>query len=247
MILIGRPEGVVVTSAGASNIWPCSPARVHGGHASRCGSRLSEDAALIVMGADIFLAPRWWRPAPGRERSAAYCCVPSEQRPSDLVRTAGGFCVDRPPRMSRASSASRIRLGICGLVTWWRRWADQPIASGTVDRVVLDMLAPWECVAAVAEGPDPRAGSSAATSPPPPSWRETSRRCVPQGLHRAGGHRVAGPRLACRGSGRRPRHAMVGHTGFLIMPAGWRPAWQHRCASAAQLPARTARITLDRG
>ena len=42
------------------------------------------------------------------------------------------------------------------------------VAPGTVDRVVLDMLAPWECLDAVAEALIP-AGSSSATSPRRPS------------------------------------------------------------------------------
>ena len=152
------------------------------------------------------------RPASGRER----CRCPSSGRsarggPPAFLRTPGGFRRDR--------QNARAFFGI-DHPAWTVTVGDlvetlpRPSRPGTVDRVVLDMLARGECLGVVGDAllpgrvviclcrdgrptlPGRRDCATAAGSPP-----------------RVG---VAHARLASRGLAVRPQHRMHGHTGFLI-------------------------------
>jgi tRNA (adenine57-N1/adenine58-N1)-methyltransferase len=116
--------------------------------------------------------------------------------------------------------------------------ADRPIASGTVDRVILDMLAPWECVAAVAEIliPGGVLCCYVATTTQLAETIETLR------AHTGFTEPEATESLVrswhVEGLAVRPGHAMVGHTGFLIMtrrlaPGMAAPARKRRPAPGA--------------
>ena len=107
------------------------------------------------------------------------------------------------------------------------------VENGTVDRVVLDMLAPWECLEVVADALAPggvlicyvatatqlskvaEAMRDADTFTEPQAWESLVR-----GWHLEG--------LAVR-----PQHRMHGHTGFLITTRRLAPG---RHAAAAQAP-----------
>ena len=82
--------------------------------------------------------------------------------------------------------------------TWDLRVADllESFTAEPLDRVVLDMLAPWDCVAALAELLLPGGVFCAyvATTTQLAETVETLARL--RRLHRACGHRVTGPRLA---------------------------------------------------
>ena len=148
-----------------------------------------------VGGADLRLLRAVWR------------------RPPDLVRTAGGLCVDRPPECRELLRPAHP--------AWDLRVADLVESLPTsrsprpVDRVI-STCSPRGSASRRWPGSGSRAASSAPTSPPPPSWRKRSRRCVPSGLHRAGGTETLVRAWHVEGLAVRPRHAMVGHTGFVI-------------------------------
>ena len=95
--------------------------------------------------------------------------------------------------------------------------ADRRSTRPSVDRVVLDMLAPWDCLDAVSRRAGPRRG--------PDLLRRDGHPAVP---HRRGDARARarspspapGSRLVrgwhLEGLAVRPEHRMVGHTGFLV-------------------------------
>ena len=203
-----------------------------------------KDAAQILMGADIFPGARVIEAGAGS--GALTCSLLRAIGPTgrlDLLRAARGLRRDRPAERRRTSSAASTgRPGSCGSATWWRALTDEP-----VDRVVLDMLAPWECVDAVAEVLVPGRGDLRVRGHHDPAGPDRGDAAGARRVHRAGGHRDPGPGLARRGPGRttaarhgRP-HRVPGHS-----PGGWRQASRHRYANVAQHPARTARITTDR-
>ncbi len=85
------------------------------------------------------------------------------------------------------------------------------VEPGTVDRVVLDMLAPWDCLGVVGRR-SPRAACSSATSPPPPSSRGSPRR---PGRPAAGPSRRRGSRWCAGGTWKGSRSApSTGCTGI---------------------------------
>lgn len=107
------------------------------------------------------------------------------------------------------------------------------VADGSVDRVVLDMLAPWECLPAVAAALRPGGVLTCYVA----TTTQLSR--VAEGLRDHGGFTepaaweslVRGWHL--EGLAVRPQHRMHGHTGFLIT--------SRRLASGVAAPHRTRR------
>jgi tRNA (adenine57-N1/adenine58-N1)-methyltransferase catalytic subunit len=217
--LIGRPEGVVVTSARGVDYLAMRPLLRDFTVAMPRGAAVvyPKDAALIVMGADIFPGATVLEAGAG---SGALSCA--------LLRAVGatGHLVSYERREDFASIARRnvesffgqphpawdLRVG--DLVT---SLADRPMTPGTVDRVILDMLAPWECVAAVAElmVPGGVLCCYVATTTQLAETIETLR------AHTGFTEPEATESLVrawhVEGLAVRPGHAMVGHTGFLIM------------------------------
>jgi tRNA (adenine57-N1/adenine58-N1)-methyltransferase len=109
------------------------------------------------------------------------------------------------------------------------------VEPGTVDRVVLDMLAPWECVEAVAEALTPGGlvvcyvATVTQLSRTVESLRATGLFTPPEPFETlVRGWHVEG--LAVR-----PDHRMVGHTGFLVTA--------RRLAPGAVLPTRARRAS----
>ena len=217
--LIGRPEGVVVTSARGVEYLAMRPLLRDFTVAMPRGAAVvyPKDAALIVMGADIFPGATVLEAGAG---SGALSCA--------LLRAVGstGHLISYERREDFASIARRNVEDFFGQPhpAWDLRvgdlvasLADRPITPGTVDRVILDMLAPWECVAAVAEIliPGGVLCCYVATTTQLAETIETLR------AHTGFTEPEATESLVrswhVEGLAVRPGHAMVGHTGFLIM------------------------------
>jgi tRNA (adenine57-N1/adenine58-N1)-methyltransferase len=217
--LIGRPEGVVVTSARGVEYLAMRPLLREFTVAMPRGAAViyPKDAALIVMGADIFPGATVLEAGAG---SGALSCA--------LLRAVGstGHLISYERREDFASIARRNVEDFFGQPhpAWDLRvgdlvasLADRPITPGTVDRVILDMLAPWECVAAVAEIliPGGVLCCYVATTTQLAETIETLR------AHTGFTEPEATESLVrawhVEGLAVRPGHAMVGHTGFLIM------------------------------
>ncbi len=95
-------------------------------------------------------------------------------------------------------------------------WPPSPLPPASIDRVVLDMLAPWECVDAVAEllVPGGVLCCYVATTTQLARTVETVR--VHTGFTEPEASETMLRLWQAEGLAVRPKHAMIGHTGFLI-------------------------------
>ena len=107
------------------------------------------------------------------------------------------------------------------------------VEAGTVDRVVLDMLAPWECLDAVADALLPGGVLICYVATATQLSRVAEALREPRRLHRAARLGVARPRLAPRGP-RGPARAPDGSgiPASSSPPAGWRPESLRRSGRA---------------
>ncbi|MGW4486207.1 tRNA (adenine-N1)-methyltransferase [Amycolatopsis sp. NPDC004368] len=137
--LIGLPEGSVVTSAGGSNYLALRPLLPDYVLSMPRGAQViyPKDAAQIVMWGDIFPGARVLEAGAG---SGALTC--------SLLRAVGseGHVSSYEIRDDHAEHAERNVVKFFGEKpdNWTLTVADLATHSGEVDRVVLDMLAPWD-------------------------------------------------------------------------------------------------------
>jgi tRNA (adenine57-N1/adenine58-N1)-methyltransferase catalytic subunit len=217
--MIGRPDGIVVTSSGGVEYLVMRPLLADVVVSMPRGAAVvyPKDAAQIITLADIFPGARVVEAGAG---SGALTCA--------LLRAVGveGHVASYERREEFADIARKnVESFFGGVHPAWRLTigdladgiaAETIGADGAVDRVVLDMLAPWECVASAAGALVPGGvlcGYVATTTQlsrfvetvrshggftEPESWESLVR-----GWHVEG--------LAVR-----PQHKMNGHTGFLV-------------------------------
>jgi tRNA (adenine57-N1/adenine58-N1)-methyltransferase len=137
--LIGRPEGSVVTSAGGSTYLALRPLLPDYVLSMPRGAQViyPKDAAQIVMWGDIFPGARVLEAGAG---SGALTC--------SLLRAVGpaGQVSSYEIREDHAVHAEANVVKFFGEkpANWSLTVADLATHEGEVDRVVLDMLAPWD-------------------------------------------------------------------------------------------------------
>ncbi|MGB8791961.1 MAG: tRNA (adenine(58)-N(1))-methyltransferase TrmI [Mycobacterium sp.] len=216
--VIGQPEGSVVKSTNGDPFLVLRPLLVDYVMSMPRGAQLiyPKDAAQIVHEGDIFPGARVLEAGAG---SGALTC--------SLLRAVGphGRVISYEVRADHAEHARRnVETFFGGVPDNWRlvlndvaeAGADAELADGSVDRVVLDMLAPWEVVDTVARvlvaggvltvylatvtqlSKTVEALRDQQCWTEPRSWETLQR-----------GWNVVG--LAVR-----PQHNMRGHTGFLV-------------------------------
>jgi tRNA (adenine57-N1/adenine58-N1)-methyltransferase catalytic subunit len=212
--VIGLPEGSVVKSTNGDPFLVLRPLLVDYVMSMPRGAQLiyPKDAAQIVLEGDIFPGARVLEAGAG---SGALTC--------SLLRAVGphGRVVSYEVRDDHAEHARRnVETFSGGAPDNWQLVisdvADADLADGSVDRVVLDMLAPWEVLDAVARvlvaggvlivylatvtqlSKTVEALRDQQCWTEPRSWETLQR-----------GWNVVG--LAVR-----PQHNMRGHTGFLV-------------------------------
>jgi tRNA (adenine57-N1/adenine58-N1)-methyltransferase catalytic subunit len=210
--LIGAPDGSVVTSSGGTPYVALRPLLADYTLAMKRGAAVvyPKDAAQIVAMADIFPGARVIEAGAG---SGALSCW--------LLRAVGdqGTLVSFERRPDFAEIAQRnVEQFFGGAPPAWQLVNGEFSSEGLADfdRVILDMLAPWDCVEAVASvlAPGGLACCYVATTTQLSRTVETLRghggfdepaawESVIRGWHVEG--------LAVR-----PQHRMVGHTGFLV-------------------------------
>jgi tRNA (adenine57-N1/adenine58-N1)-methyltransferase len=227
--LIGSPEGVVVTSTGATPYLALRPL-LHDyvlGMPRGATVVYPKDAAQIISMADVFPGARVVEAGAG---SGALSC--------SLLRAVGddGCVMSYERRAEFAEVAQRNVEAFFGaphpawrLVVGDVRECDER----DIDRVVLDMLAPWECLdtAAAALVPGGVLCCYVATTTQLSSTVEAMR------AHGSYAEPAAAEILLrtwhVDGLAVRPDHRMVGHTGFLVTA--------RRLASGVTAPPRRTR------
>jgi len=145
--LIGQPEGCVVTSVGGTKYLALRPLLPDYVLSMPRGAQViyPKDAAQIVMWGDIFPGARVLEAGAG---SGALTC--------SLLRAVGehGSVVSYEVRPDHAEHAERNVRRFFGELpaNWTMHIADvaSAVPDAKTDRVVLDMLAPWEVLPAVA-------------------------------------------------------------------------------------------------
>ena len=225
--LIGRPEGVVVSSSRGVDYLAMRPLLADFTVTMPRGAAVvyPKDQALIVMGADVFPGATVVEAGAG---SGALTCA--------LLRTVGaaGRVISYERRADFAAIARRNVETFFGgpHPAWDLREGDlvaslaaDPLPAGSVDRIVLDMLAPWECVPAVAEvlAPGGVLCCYVATTTQLAETVETLR--VHTGFTEPEATEALVRSWHVEGLAVRPGHAMVGHTGFLIMARRLAPGY----------------------
>ncbi len=216
--LIGSPEGIVVTSTGGTAYLAFRPLLTDFVLAMPRGAAVvyPKDAAMIVGYADIFPGARVIEAGAG---SGALSC--------SLLRAVGEigvvFSFERRDDFAQIAKRNVERFFGGPHPSWQLTVGDlveslaaQPL-DAPVDRVILDMLAPWECLDAVANAlvPGGLLCCYVATT--------TQLSTVTEALRAHG--RFAEPASLetmlrtwhVEGLAVRPDHRMIGHTGFLVI------------------------------
>ncbi len=215
--LIGQPEGIVVTTTGGAEFLAMRPLLNEFTVTMPRGAAVvyPKDAAQILMGADIFPGARVVEAGAG---SGALTC--------NLLRAIGpaGRLYSFERRDDFAAIAQRNVSAFFGAAppTWQLTVGDlvasldATLGGEQVHRALLDMLAPWECVDALAEALVPGGVLCAyvATTTQLARMVETLR--VHGGFTEPDASETLLRAWHAEGLAVRPRHDMVGHTGFLI-------------------------------
>lgn len=212
--LIGAPEGSVVTTTGSTAYLALRPLLSDFVLSMPRGATVvyPKDAAQIVGMADIFPGARVVEAGVG---SGALTC--------SLLRAVGDsgkvYSYERRADFAKIARAN-VEQFFGGEHPAWTLTVGDLVASITereVDRVVLDMLAPWECLDAAAEALVPGGVLCCYVA----TTTQLSR--TAEDLREHGGFtEPVGTETLLRswhmeGLAVRPDHRMVGHTGFLLI------------------------------
>jgi tRNA (adenine57-N1/adenine58-N1)-methyltransferase catalytic subunit len=211
--LIGQPEGVVVTSVGGTSYLALRPLLNEYTVTMPRGAQViyPKDAAQIAMSADIFPGARVVEAGVG---SGALTCT--------LLRAIGpsGRLTSYERREDFAAQARKNVDSFFGvpLPTWDLVVGDlvESMGDGPVDRVILDMLAPWECVEALARVLVPGAVFCAYVATTTQLARTVETLRVQGGFTEPEATETLIRAWHAEGLAVRPRHDMVGHTGFVV-------------------------------
>jgi tRNA (adenine57-N1/adenine58-N1)-methyltransferase len=233
--LIGRPEGFSVTSTAGGEYLVFRPLlnEFVVSMPRQAAVVYPKDAAQIVAMADIFPGARVVEAGVG---SGALTC--------SLLRAVGplGLVSSYERRQEFADQAvQNVEQFFDGRHPAWKLTVGdlvETLDDGDVDRVILDMLAPWECVDRLAEvlTPGGLVCAYVATTTQLGKTVET--------LRAHGGFTEPHPWESLvrdwhvEGLAIRPGHKMIGHTGFLVTarrmaPGETAPAKQRRPAPGA--------------
>jgi tRNA (adenine57-N1/adenine58-N1)-methyltransferase len=211
--LIGRPEGIVVTSAGGTTYLALRPLLSDYVLSMPRGAAVvyPKDAAQVIAMADIFPGAHVVEAGAG---SGALTC--------SLLRAVGAdgavSSYERRAEFAEVARANVERFFGVTPKTWQLTIGDLATActDSDVDRVVLDMLAPWEVLSTAADAMRPGGVLCAYVA----TTTQLSR--IVEALREHGGFAEPRPWESMirgwhvDGLAVRPEHRMIGHTGFLV-------------------------------
>jgi tRNA (adenine57-N1/adenine58-N1)-methyltransferase len=220
--LISQPEGVVVSSTGGAPFLAMRPLLHEFTVSMPRGAAViyPKDAAQILMYADIFPGARVLEAGAG---SGALTC--------SLLRVIGpgGHLISYERREDFADLARRNVEGFFGVSppNWELRVGDLvgSLDGEPLDRVVLDMLAPWECVASLAEVLVPGGVLCAYVTTTTQLAQTVETLRVHAGFTEPEATESLVRPWHVEGLAVRPRHNMVGHTGFVIIARRMAPGF----------------------
>lgn len=215
--LIDGPEGVVVTSVGGTPFLAMRPLLNEFTVTMPRGAAVvyPKDAAQILMTCDVFPGARVVEAGAGS--GALTCSLLRAVGPTGRVRSyerRDDFAAQARRNVESFFSGPHPRwdLVVGDLV----ESLEAEVEPEQVDRAILDMLAPWECVDALAERLVPGGVLCAfvATTTQLARFVETLR--VHGGFTEPEATETLLRHWHAEGLAVRPRHDMVGHTGFLV-------------------------------
>jgi tRNA (adenine57-N1/adenine58-N1)-methyltransferase len=227
--LIGGPEGVVVTSVGGTAYLAMRPLLNEYTVTMPRGAAViyPKDAAQLLMTADVFPGARVVEAGAG---SGALTC--------SLLRAVGpnGRLRSYERRDDFATQArTNVENFFGGPHPAWELVVGDLVESlddEPIDRVLLDMLAPWECVDALAERLRPGGVLCAYVATTTQLARTVETLRVHGGFTEPEATETLLRAWHAEGLAVRPRHDMVGHTGFLVsarrMAPGFSPPVRKR-------------------
>ncbi|PRX92358.1 tRNA (adenine-N1)-methyltransferase [Allonocardiopsis opalescens] len=211
--LIGRPEGVVARATSGTAYVALRPLLADYTLSMKRGATIvyPKDAAEILAQADIFPGARVLEAGAG---SGSLSCW--------LLRAAGtGGLVSSYER--RADFADIARRNVEGYFGGphpaWRLTVGDlgtELADSDMDRAVLDMLAPWECLEAVAKALAPGGLICVYVATTTQVSRIVEAMRAHGGFHEPRSFETLVRTWHVEGLAVRPDHRMVGHTGFLV-------------------------------
>jgi len=220
--LIGGPEGVVVTSASGVPYLALRPLLGEFTTGMPRGAQVvyPKDAAQIVVGADIFPGARVLEAGAGSGALSLALLraigptgrLTSYERREDFAAIAAKNVRNF---LGREHPAWDLRVGDLVTALGSGDTAD-PGAPAQVDRVVLDMLAPWECVDVVADRLVPGGVLCCYIATTTQLGRITESLRVHGGFTEPEASESMVRGWHVEGLSIRPSHQMVGHTGFLL-------------------------------
>jgi tRNA (adenine57-N1/adenine58-N1)-methyltransferase len=211
--LIAQSEGIVVTSSGGTPFLAMRPLLNEFTVGMPRGAAViyPKDAAQILMSADVFPGARVLEAGAG---SGALTC--------SLLRAIGptGRLISYERRADFANLARRNVESFFGASppSWELRVGDlvESLTVEPLDRVVLDMLAPWDCVTALAEVLVPGGVFCAYVTTTTQLAQTVETLRVHTGFAEPEATESMVRAWHVEGLAVRPRHNMVGHTGFVI-------------------------------
>jgi tRNA (adenine57-N1/adenine58-N1)-methyltransferase len=211
--LIAQSEGIVVTSSGGTPFLAMRPLLNEFTVSMPRGAAViyPKDAAQILMSADVFPGARVLEAGAG---SGALTC--------SLLRAIGpgGRLISYERRADFANLARRNVESFFGASppSWELRVGDLvgSLTGELLDRVILDMLAPWDCVTALAEVLIPGGVFCAYVTTTTQLAQTVETLRVHTGFAEPEATESMVRAWHVEGLAVRPRHNMVGHTGFVI-------------------------------
>jgi tRNA (adenine57-N1/adenine58-N1)-methyltransferase len=211
--LIAQSEGIVVTSSGGTPFLAMRGLLNEFTVSMPRGAAViyPKDAAQILMGADVFPGARVLEAGAG---SGALTC--------SLLRAIGpsGRLISYERRADFANLARRNVESFFGASppSWELRVGDLvgSLTGELLDRVILDMLAPWDCVTALAEVLIPGGVFCAYVTTTTQLAQTVETLRVHTGFAEPEATESMVRAWHVEGLAVRPRHNMVGHTGFVI-------------------------------
>jgi tRNA (adenine57-N1/adenine58-N1)-methyltransferase len=229
--LIGRPEGFTVTSSAGGEYLVFRPLLSEFVVSMPRGAAVvyPKDAAQIVAMADVFPGARVIEAGVG---SGALTC--------SLLRAVGptGTVSSYERRQEFADVAEQnVTQFFAGRHPAWKLTVGDLVEAmdeevGSVDRVILDMLAPWECIDRVAESLSPGGIVCAYVATTTQLGRTVETIRAHGGFTEPQPWETLVRDWHVEGLAVRPGHKMIGHTGFLVtarrMAPGERPPVKKR-------------------